>query len=147
MKRVKLVTWPCTTGTASTIVGERHEVGSELFVPVMLTPYRWVLCCHFTIPEGFHAVVHRCGAYAGSWQPGCHCASPWTKIQYMVPKHYATFDTPVKEVATKDNVMVKIDVSVVFRIKVRLGIGWRRALVCRSPCNLNCPVPYFLVWS
>lgn len=83
----------------------------------MLVPQMGICNVIVSTPEGFISIVHSCGKFMTIWEPGCHIRNPWTEIAYMVSKQYITYDTPVNECPTIDNVMVEIDVSVVFHIK------------------------------
>eukprot|EP00744_Colponema_vietnamica_P008385 GILI01011960.1.p1 GENE.GILI01011960.1~~GILI01011960.1.p1 ORF type:complete len:420 (-),score=109.12 GILI01011960.1:1316-2575(-) len=85
-------------------------------IPLVLVPDR--SCCGFwlSIPEGMFALVTSLGRYEGIWAAGYHFAPPWVKVQYLVTKQYIVFDTPVKDCPTLDNVQIRIDVTIVFRI-------------------------------
>lgn len=41
----------------------------------------------------------------------------WERVSHLVTQQYVVFDSPIKECPTMDNVMVEVDVSVVFSIK------------------------------
>lgn len=86
------------------------------YTSVVLIPERGCLP-YFVIPEGFWALVTSFGEYKGIWEAGFHPALPWQQISHLVSKAYTVYDVPVKECPTRDNVMVEIDVSLVFHIK------------------------------
>lgn len=82
---------------------------------------------HFTIPEGFYALVTRHGAHAvhkdqstGTqspvWPSGLHLGPPWLKVSHLVTKQSMLFNTEIKGCKTKDNVTVMMDMSVVLRV-------------------------------
>merc|ERR1719499_781760 len=68
------------------------------------------------VPQGFKAFVARHGKHLEIWQPGFHFAPPWYSITHMVGLQNFVYDTPVKECPTLDNVMVTIDVTLVFHV-------------------------------
>lgn len=112
---------------AHDIVGLRPD---EAYTPVTLTPHNsrmYCCCCCWTpcvsIPEGFTAIITKFGAVVpgdeedGTWKPGCHCFPCFYQVDKLVSKQVFVFDTPVRDVKTKDNVTVNIDVLIVFRIE------------------------------
>jgi regulator of protease activity HflC (stomatin/prohibitin superfamily) len=68
------------------------------------------------IPTGVSALVQRFGADVGEWSPGLHFAPIWYKVVYLVTKQSCTYYYEVANVPTKDNVMVKVEVNLVFRV-------------------------------
>lgn len=111
---------------AHDIVGERP--GDGAFTPVTLVPRNSMggccgLCCYVAIPSGFSAIVSKFGAvvpYKGAeevtWPPGCHCFSPLLSVDKLVSKQLIIFDTPGRDVKTKDRITVAIDVMIVLEI-------------------------------
>lgn len=100
---------------AAQLLGTYDLRGNEKYTPIVLIPARgcaWWL----TVPEGFYALATAHGRNVGQWNPGCHFARPWERISHLVSKQYVVFDSPIKACPTADNVMVEIDVSVVFHI-------------------------------
>ena len=69
-----------------------------------------------TVPTGVSAVVQRSGATIGEWKPGMHFAPPQYRVVAMTPRQACTFNYDVLACPTKDNVMVEVDVTLVFRI-------------------------------
>lgn len=109
---------------AHDIVGERPE---GVFTPVTLVPHNSMggccgLCCYVAIPSGFSAIVSKFGAVVkgdledDTWSPGCHCFSPFLKVDKLVSKQLIIFDTPVRDCKTKDAITVNIDVLISFEI-------------------------------
>jgi regulator of protease activity HflC (stomatin/prohibitin superfamily) len=62
------------------------------------------------------AMLYKWGRFERMVEPGLHVLPPWYKVKYVVTKQVVVFDTPVKDCPTKDNVMVSIDILLVFRI-------------------------------
>ena len=87
-------------------------------VPVAFAPTRLPCSFHLIIPKGFVGLVNRHGRYVGVWKAGFHVAAPWVSISHLIPHQYTVYDTPVKECPTQDNVMVTIDVALIFRVMV-----------------------------
>jgi len=85
---------------------------------VAFAPTRLPCSFHLIIPKGFVALVNRHGRYVGVWKAGFHSAAPWITISHLIPCQYTVYDTPVKECPTQDNVMVTIDVALIFRVMV-----------------------------
>eukprot|EP01006_Ploeotia_vitrea_P042775 TRINITY_DN66660_c7_g11_i1.p1 TRINITY_DN66660_c7_g11~~TRINITY_DN66660_c7_g11_i1.p1 ORF type:complete len:495 (-),score=285.72 TRINITY_DN66660_c7_g11_i1:63-1547(-) len=89
----------------------------ERTVPLVLMPQRDGCTPWLKIPEGVYAVISSHGRFIGIWPAGFHWAKPWERASHLVSKQSITFDTPIKACPTSDNVMVEIDVAIVFRIK------------------------------
>jgi len=82
----------------------------------VLTPrgHRW--SPFITIPTGVTAILASNGADKGDVPPGTHICPPWVRCIYMVPNQACTYNYDVMSCPTKDNVMVEVDVTIVFRI-------------------------------
>lgn len=85
-------------------------------VPMVLVPSRMPCSMWVCVPQGFKAFVARHGKHMEIWEPGFHFAPPWYSITHMVGLQNFVYDTPVKECPTLDNVMVTIDVTIVFHV-------------------------------
>merc|ERR1719384_2923920 len=85
-------------------------------VPMVLVPSRLPCALFVCIPQGFKAFVASHGKHQDIWGPGFHFAPPWFSITHMVGLQNFVYDTPVKECPTLDNVMVTIDVTIVFHV-------------------------------
>lgn len=72
---------------------------------------------YICIPEGTYAVVTKHGDFQGIWDPGFHWCLPFTKIQFLVTKQNFQFDVPVRNCPTLDNIKIRIEVSIVMRIR------------------------------
>jgi regulator of protease activity HflC (stomatin/prohibitin superfamily) len=68
------------------------------------------------IPSGVYCIVQRFGKDIGELAPGLHILPAWHRIAYVVSKQACTYDAPVLECPTKDDVRVAVDVNVVFSI-------------------------------
>jgi len=106
-----------TLDHAAVIIGERKEDSNYKYCTLIVVPERNPCKFYLAIPEGFHAIMTSYGQYTGVRPAGLHYAYPWERVSHLVTKQYIVFDTPVKECPTLDNVMVEIDVNVVFHIK------------------------------
>merc|ERR1719427_1350847 len=77
-----------------------------------------------TDPSGISCISQRFGADCdpvvnGVMQltdPGFHCAPGWTQVKYCVTKQACTYEAPVKCCPTVDNVMVDVELTLVFQI-------------------------------
>lgn len=69
-----------------------------------------------TIPSGAFALMTRHGKYVGIYEPGRHILPPWFKVAYMVNRQSTPYNAPVKNCPTADNVMVQVDLLLVFHV-------------------------------
>lgn len=107
------------------LISERPD---DAYTPVVIIPQHSMpsLCCiplcMVCIPSGFSAIVTRFGAEVqgdlqdGTWSDGCHCMSFLNNIDKLVSKQLIVFESPVKDVKTKDAITVHLDVLIVFEI-------------------------------
>jgi len=112
----KTVQRQCSTDLmeAASMFGRIDSDGST---PLVLIPdYRF--CCNFVIriPSGVYAIVTRFGEDQGEWAAGLRYAPPWYRVAFLVTRQSCTYNYPVSYCPTKDNVMVKVDITLVFRI-------------------------------
>lgn len=70
-----------------------------------------------TIPSGVYALMTCHGRYVGIYQAGRHFLPPWYKIAYMVTRQSTAYNAPIKDCPTADNVMVKVDLLLVFHVE------------------------------
>ena len=74
------------------------------------------------IPEGYNALVTRCGAEIPDkygevvHQPGWFLAGPCTTVSHLVTRNHCVWNAPIKGCKTLDNVQITIDISVIFRV-------------------------------
>lgn len=88
-------------------------------VPMVLVPSRLPCSLFVCVPQGFKAFVASHGKHLDIWSPGFHFAPPWFSVTHMVGLQNFVYDTPVKECPTLDNVMVTIDITIVFHVADR----------------------------
>jgi len=101
---------------AAKYVDKVEYSGDSKKVPMVLKPTRLPCSLFLCIPEGFKALVASHGKHQDIWEPGFHIAPPWYSVTHMIGLHNYVYDTPVKECPTLDNVMVTIDITIVFHI-------------------------------
>lgn len=70
-----------------------------------------------TIPSGVYALMTKHGRYIGVYDAGRHFLPPWYKISYLVTKQSTAYNAPVKNCPTADNVMVRVDLLLVFHVE------------------------------
>lgn len=77
-------------------------------------------CCpkpKVNIPEGVLVLEQVCGEENGLMDSGAYwCYCPWKSIKCVISKNTIRFRCPVLQVPTKGDVMVDVDVGVIFRI-------------------------------
>lgn len=83
---------------------------------------------YIMIPSGYYALVSNFGRimdYPGDaenrsvsplWPAGFHWANPMTQVDFLITKQSIFFDAPVRDVYTRDNIGVSIDIAVVFKV-------------------------------
>lgn len=98
-------------------IGHVTTQGGYRIAPVVLIPKDSATLLWCSVPAGFIAVVTSHDKYQGLWGSGLNYCGPFTKVSHLIPQSYIVYDTPVKECPTADNVMVQIDVTLVFHIK------------------------------
>eukprot|EP00418_Pyrodinium_bahamense_P082320 CAMPEP_0179057102 /NCGR_PEP_ID=MMETSP0796-20121207/24157_1 /TAXON_ID=73915 /ORGANISM="Pyrodinium bahamense, Strain pbaha01" /LENGTH=417 /DNA_ID=CAMNT_0020753803 /DNA_START=30 /DNA_END=1283 /DNA_ORIENTATION=+ len=87
-------------------------------VPLVLIPaHRDSTNWWMTIPTGCYCLMQRFGKDVGIAPPGGSITPPFYRIAYIVSSQSCTYNAPVKECPTKDNVRVEIDVVLVFNIR------------------------------
>lgn len=102
---------------AGYMIGSANRSGGYRITPLVLVPTASLCQWWVSVPKGFSAMVQKHGRYTGRWEPGVHMCPPFVSIAFLVPQQYVVYDTPVKECPTADNVMVEIDVTLVFHIE------------------------------
>lgn len=102
---------------AAKYINEVSYQGENKRVPMVLVPSRMPCSLFVCVPEGFKAFVASHGKHLDIWEPGFHFAPPWYSITHMIGLQNYVYDTPVKECPTLDNVMVTIDVTIVFHVR------------------------------
>jgi regulator of protease activity HflC (stomatin/prohibitin superfamily) len=70
-----------------------------------------------TIPTGCYCLLQKFGRDVGIAPPGGSIKPPWYRIGYVVTQQSCTYNAPVKECPTSDNVRVSVDLVIVFMIR------------------------------
>ncbi|GMF16127.1 unnamed protein product [Phytophthora lilii] len=92
---------------------------------IMINPRPSMFRPYIRVPEGMYALVQNQGrdldyskddVKSPVWPAGFHWAGPWTQVSHLVTKQFIVFETPVKGCKTADNVTVRIDMCLIFRI-------------------------------
>ena len=96
--------------------GEFGQIAPNGAIPIVLCPRRRKFGLFITIPTGVTAILASSGADKGEVPPGTHFAPPWVNCVYMVPNQACTYNYDVVACPTQDNVMVQVDITLVFRI-------------------------------
>jgi len=90
-------------------------------IPLVLIPQHrsWFLPSGWwlTIPTGCYCLMQRFGKDMGIAQPGGSITPPFYRIAYVVTQQSCTYNAPVKECPTSDNVRVSVDIVIVFMIR------------------------------
>lgn len=69
-----------------------------------------------TIPAGCACIVERNGVKLGEWAPGRHKADWRHRVAFVVTQHTCTYNYTVHDCATRDNVLARVDLTLVFNI-------------------------------
>ncbi|EEY66308.1 uncharacterized protein PITG_03868 [Phytophthora infestans T30-4] len=92
---------------------------------IMINPRPSMFRPYIRVPEGMYALVQnqgrdmdftKDGVKGPVWPAGFHWAGPWTQVSHLITKQFIVFETPVKGCKTADNVTVRIDICLIFRI-------------------------------
>lgn len=70
-----------------------------------------------TIPTGCFCLMQYFGKDIGVAQPGGSIKPPYYRVAYVVSQQSCTYNAPVKDCPTSDNVRVGVDVVIVFAIR------------------------------
>jgi len=70
-----------------------------------------------TIPTGCYCLLQKFGRDVGTAPPGGSVKPPYYRIAYVVTQQSCTYNAPVKECPTSDNVRVGVDLVIVFMIR------------------------------
>ncbi|MDJ0836641.1 MAG: SPFH domain-containing protein [Acidobacteriota bacterium] len=93
--------------------------GIVTFWPIMLGLLTWGIypLVVLKIPSGVYAMMTKHGRFVGIYDAGKHILPPWYRVAYMVTRQSTSYNAPVKDCPTADNVMVKIDLLLVFHVE------------------------------
>jgi len=85
--------------------------------PIVLIPRkRHGIKMFLTIPAGCACIVERNGVKLGEWAPGRHKADWRHRVAFVVTQHTCTYNYTVPDCATRDDVMARVDLTLVFNI-------------------------------
>jgi len=85
--------------------------------PIVLIPKkRKGVKMFLTIPAGCACIVERNGVKLGEWAPGRHKADWRHRVAFVVTQHTCTYNYTVSDCATRDDVMARVDLTLVFNI-------------------------------
>mmetsp|Transcript_8590 Transcript_8590/g.12664 ORF Transcript_8590/g.12664 Transcript_8590/m.12664 type:complete len:400 (-) Transcript_8590:17-1216(-) len=99
---------------AQDMFGVKNSDGT---LPLVLIPSRPLLQFWVTIPDSVYVIMQKWGKPLPRPKPGLQLVAPWTKVAYIVSNQGNAYNAPVKNCPTKDNVMVTVDLTVIFRIE------------------------------
>ena len=98
---------------------EFENMGSDGSIPVVLIP-RWPWFFHLAtnIPSGVFVLYQKWHAKMGMLPPGIKWFWPsWYRVSHIVTKATKTYNAPVQNCPTSDNVLVAVDVSLMFQVQ------------------------------
>ncbi|KAE9358838.1 hypothetical protein PF008_g2513 [Phytophthora fragariae] len=113
---------------------------------IMINPRPSMFRPYIRVPEGMYALVQnqgrdmdytKDGVTSAVWPAGFHWAGPWTQVSHLVTKQFIVFETPIKGCKTLDNVTVRIDMCLIFRIMGDASKGEDPKLVQRFVYELG----------
>jgi len=93
-----------------------NDVHPDRCVPLILEPRRNPFRFMAVVPNGTWAIATQFNKIVGTYEGGVHFLPPGRRIKYVVTKGHILFDYPIKSCPTLDNVIVKIDTLLVFKI-------------------------------
>lgn len=103
---------------AVSIFGSKNDSGQ---IPLVLIPsHRQQLSIAgwwMSIPTGCNCLLQKWGQDIGLATAGGTLLPPWYRIAYLVTAQSCTYNAPTDDCPTSDNVRVKIDCVLVFRIR------------------------------
>jgi len=102
------------TEAVSTFSAKRSDGSLPL---VLIPPPRsmWIPTA-IKVPSGCHCLLQKWGKHFGYASPGVKIYAPFWRVAYCVTQQSCTYAAPVNLVPTSDNVMVSVDLMVIFRI-------------------------------
>mmetsp|Transcript_124389 Transcript_124389/g.285052 ORF Transcript_124389/g.285052 Transcript_124389/m.285052 type:complete len:427 (-) Transcript_124389:38-1318(-) len=99
---------------AISIFGSAGSAGTD--TPLVLIPQARSNPFFISVPSGVTCLLQRCGKNLKAAEPGMQFLPLWYSISHVVTKQSCTYNAPVKTCPTGDNVMVDVDVTLVFLI-------------------------------
>jgi hypothetical protein len=100
---------------APRLISTNHPQGIPLMVMMKASPN----CCYYkiNIPNGIFTLESKWGRHTGIMNPGyrlCYCSHRQVKV--MITKNTIRFKCPIRNVPTKDDVRVSLDMGINFHI-------------------------------
>lgn len=91
--------------------------GIIIFIFILLIVVALLFTCINVVPEGNAWIIERLGKYTGTWQAGLHLKVPFLdRIVRKISLKEQVADFEPQSVITKDNVTMKVDSVVYFRV-------------------------------
>eukprot|EP00929_Paragymnodinium_shiwhaense_P118750 TRINITY_DN90667_c0_g1_i1.p1 TRINITY_DN90667_c0_g1~~TRINITY_DN90667_c0_g1_i1.p1 ORF type:complete len:497 (-),score=142.65 TRINITY_DN90667_c0_g1_i1:330-1748(-) len=85
--------------------------------PIVLVPAKRMKCSLWVqVPSGVSCLLQKSGVDAGIAAPGLQFMPYYNRIAFIVTRQSCAYDAPVKSCPTSDNVMVSVDVTIIFAI-------------------------------
>ncbi|ETK78454.1 hypothetical protein F441_15812 [Phytophthora nicotianae CJ01A1] len=137
-----LYTETSSVANANRLFGACHN-GNTV---IMINPRPSIFRPYIRVPEGMYALVQnqgrdmdytKVGVKNPVWPAGFHWAGPWTQVSHLITKQFIVFETPIKGCKTADNVTVRIDICLIFRIMGDMSKGEDPNLVRRFVYELG----------
>lgn len=82
----------------------------------LIVPDERTIPMFITVPTGCACIVQKDGVNLGEWTPGRHFANWRHRVVYVVTKQACTYNYSVTNCATRDNVIAKVELTLVFNI-------------------------------
>lgn len=99
---------------ALSLFSSKNEDGD---IPLVLIPeQRTCLSWFVSIPTGCYCLMQRYGKDIKEASPGLNFMPPFYRISHVVTRQACTYNVPVQKCPTADNVMVHVDLVVIFNI-------------------------------
>lgn len=117
-------------GDAQSVFSTKNATGQIplVLIPSHRSPFQgtgWWL----TIPTGCYCLMQRFGKDIGIQPPGGSLLPPYYRIAYIVTMQSCTYNAPVKECPTADNVRVGVDCVLIFAIRDPVAFVYRLGAV------------------
>lgn len=82
------------------------QTSGTIDIPLVLIPSdRSCLSWFMFVPDGMHIIMQSWGNDVPEVKPGFQFLAPWTRIAFLVSKQSCSYNCPVKNCPTKDNIM------------------------------------------
>ncbi len=127
--------------TAISIFGTKASDGS---MPLILVPQRRKMGDFLiSVPANVYCLLQKDGQAAGLLEQGIHrLIAPRYRVVYAVSKQSSTYDAPIQACPTRDNVMVNVDVVLIFKIVDPEAFAYNLGATRFDEVCLHRPTPY-----